>query len=134
MGSEGMAASPLISIVDDDESARQALLGLVRALGFVVAEFQSAADFLRSDDLLRTTCLIVDVQMPGMTGLELYRHLVASGTLIPTILITAYPDETTHARALMAGVRGYLTKPFKPDDLLDCIHAILASQQIGCRS
>lgn len=131
MRSEGIAASPLISIVDDDESARQALLGLVRALGFVVAEFQSAADFLRSDDLQRTACLIADVQMPGMTGLELYRHLVKSGTPIPTVLITAYPNETTHARALTAGVRWYLAKPFNPDDLLNCIRSALGHRKEG---
>jgi FixJ family two-component response regulator len=125
MGSEGMAAHPLISIVDDDDSARQALLGLVRALGFAAASFESAAAFLRSDDLARTACLIADVQMPGMTGLELYRHLDKAGTPIPTVLITAYPDETTHARALTAGVKRYLVKPIKPDDLLDCIRSAL---------
>jgi FixJ family two-component response regulator len=128
-----MVASPLISIVDDDESAREALLGLVRALGFVGATFPSAADFLRSDEALQTACLIVDVQMPEMTGLELHHHLIASGRPVPTVMISAYPDETTRARALRAGVKRYLVKPFKPEDLLDCLHAILATQQIGYR-
>jgi FixJ family two-component response regulator len=115
----------LISIVDDNESAREAVAGLVRSLGFVAAEFGSAADFLKSDYLSRTACLIADVRMPGMTGPELYRHLIAMGTPIPTVLITAYADEAARDRALKAGVRCYLAKPLKPDELLACIRSAI---------
>lgn len=122
-----MSVNLLISVIDDDGSAREAVVGLVGALGFTAAEFQSAADFLSSDDLLRTACLIADMRMPGMTGLELYRHLIAVGTPIPTVLVTAYPDEGARARALKAGVRCYLAKPLEPDALLACIRSALAT-------
>jgi FixJ family two-component response regulator len=118
-----MAVCPLICIVDHDDSARRAVVGLVRALGFAAAEFQSGADFLRSDHLPRTACVIADMQMPGMSGLQLHRQLTASGAPIPIILMTSYPDTTTRARALAAGVNGYLTKPCAPNDLLDCIRS-----------
>lgn len=121
-----MSDHTLISIVDDDESARGAVAGLVRSLGFVAAEFESAADFLKSDYLSRTVCLIADVRMPEMTGPELYSHLMASGTRIPTVFITAYADETARARALKAGVRCYLAKPLEPDELLACIRSAIA--------
>jgi len=120
-----MSEQPLISIVDDDQSAREAVAGLVRSLGFVVAEFESVADFLKSDLLSRTACLIADVRMPGMTGPELHNHLTAVGTPIPAVLITAYPDEAAHARALKAGVRCYLAKPLEPDELLACIRSAI---------
>lgn len=115
----------LISIVDDDEAVREATKGLMRALGFQAETFGSAEDFLNFDRLQSTACLIADVQMPQMSGLELYWHLVASGVSIPTILITAYPNDSVRARALKAGVIGYLTKPFNKDDLLDFIHSAL---------
>jgi FixJ family two-component response regulator len=120
-----MSENSLISIVDDDETTREAVAGLVRSLGFVVAVFENAADFLTSDHRSRTACLIADVRMPGMTGPELYSHLMASGTPIPTVLITAYPDEAAHARALKAGVRCYLGKPLEPDELLACIRSAI---------
>jgi len=115
----------LISIVDDDESLRKATKGLVRALGFLAEEFGSAEDFLKYDGLTRTACLIADVQMPQMSGLELYSRLVALGVSIPTILMTAYPDESVRARALEAGVICYMTKPFDKDTLLGCIRAAI---------
>src|SRR3546814_15822744 len=86
MESVGMSANLLISIIDDDESAREAVVGLVRALGFTATEFQSAAEFLKSSHLLQTACLIADMRMHGMTGLALYRHLIAVGTPIPTAI------------------------------------------------
>src|SRR3546814_16732418 len=109
MESVGMSANLLISIIDDDESAREAVVGLVRALGFTATEFQSAAEFLKSSHLLQTACLIADMRMPGMTGLELYRHLIAVGTPTPTALVTPYPDEPVLARALKAGKIGSAT-------------------------
>jgi len=119
-------AVALIAIIDDDESACAAIMGLVRSLGFNTVGFHSAAEFLQSDDVLRTACVIADVQMPGMSGLELHRQLVATGSSIPTILVTAYPDETTRRLALQAGVTSYLAKPVRPENLLDCIRKALA--------
>ena len=116
---------PLISIVDDDESVREATTGLMRSLGFRAEAFSSGEDFLISAHASATACLIADVNMPGLTGLELYRRLMALGKTIPTILITAYPNDSVRARALAAGVKCYMSKPFTEDDLLVCIHAAL---------
>jgi FixJ family two-component response regulator len=121
----------MISIVDDNESVREAMTGLMRSVGFSAQAFQSAEGFLRSSRLDRTACLVTDMQMPGMTGLELHRRLVASGKPIPTILITAYPDESVRARAKEAGVICYLTKPFNEDDLLSCIRQALERWAAG---
>jgi FixJ family two-component response regulator len=120
-----MPKQPVITIVDDDESLREALLSLMRAVGFVGEAYPCAEDFLASGRLGRASCLIADVRMPGMTGLELHRHLVASGHRIPTILITAHQDEAGRRRALDAGVVGYLTKPFDENDLLGCIRSAI---------
>ena len=116
---------PQISVVDDDESMREAIRGLMRSLGYRAQAFRSAEEFLTSRQVLHTCCLIADVQMPGMTGLELHRHLVALGKTIPTILITAYPDDSVRERALGDGVVGYLSKPFDENDLLACIRSSL---------
>lgn len=120
-----MPVRQIISVVDDDEPAREAIGALIRAFGFLAIGFESAAAFLKSPDLQRTMCLLADVRMPGMSGLELYLFLVASGTPVPTILITAYPDELTRARAEQAGVVAYLTKPCHPAQLLECIRSAL---------
>ncbi len=116
-----MSIKSSIAVVEDDNSVREATIGLLRSHGFIVKGFPSADEFLKSNRIRITSCLIADVQMPNMSGLALYGQLVASGTPIPTILITAYPDEVVRARALSAGVTGYLTKPFSEKDLLDCI-------------
>jgi FixJ family two-component response regulator len=118
----------LIAIVDDDESMRDAIEGLMRVLGFPVKTFASPHDFLRSPDFQRTACLVADINMPGMSGVELHQHLVASGMSIPTILITAYPDDNVRTRALRAGVFGYLKKPFVEDDLIACVRSALAQR------
>ena len=115
----------MIAIVDDDQSVREALTSLVRSLGYVVVVFECAEDLLKSRRRRNVSCLIADVQMPGMTGIELHNRLVASGEPIPTILITAFPDERSRERALHAGVIGYLTKPFSENDLLACIRSNL---------
>jgi FixJ family two-component response regulator len=115
----------LISIVDDDESVREATKGLMKSLGFMAEVFPCAEDFLQSQQVPRTSCLIADVNMPGMSGLDLHRHLSASGNPIPTILITAYPDDGVRELALNAGVICYLSKPFQESDLLSCIHSSL---------
>ncbi len=115
--------NPQISVVDDDESMREAMRGLMKSLGYTAQTFASAEVFLNSCQVTRTSCLIADVQMRGMTGLELYRHLVASGRTIPTILITASPDDTVRKRALEDGVVCYLSKPFDENNLLTCIRS-----------
>ena len=126
-------AKPLISIVDDDESMREAIKGLMRSLGYRVEAVASAHEFLSSRNGRRAACVIADMQMPGMTGLELHQRLLASGKPIPTILITAYPDNGVRERALAAGVIGYLSKPFEEDDLLACIRSALTHDRSGGR-
>lgn len=115
----------LIAIVDDDESLREAITGLLRSLGLAAEAFPSAVDFLASPTIGNTSCLIADVHMPRMTGIELYSRLVELGHAIPTILITAYPDDTVRARALADGVVCYLGKPFYDDALIACISTVL---------
>ncbi|HEY2184634.1 MAG TPA: response regulator [Xanthobacteraceae bacterium] len=116
----------LIAIVDDDESVREALKALMRSMGLAAEAFSGGEEFLRSPDLGRTACLVADINMPGMSGIDLHRHVSALSQSIPTILITAYPNETARARALSAGVVAYLVKPFSEDDLLSFIRTALA--------
>ena len=115
----------LISIVDDDQSFRESMRELVILLGYTVEAFPSAADFLASRLLPETACLVVDVQMPGMTGVELHRHLVDAGYAIPTILVTAYPDEAIGDQALRDGVVCFLSKPVDDDHLDRCLRSAL---------
>ena len=124
-------SKPVISIVDDDESVREGTLDLIQAMGFIAKAFERAEDFLKSNCIRNTSCLIADMRMPGMTGLELHKRLVESGSIIPTILITAFPDDRDRARALRAGVVCYLAKPFKDDDLLTCVRSALESREAG---
>ena len=123
----GVPRRPLITIVDDDESVREAIKGLIRSVGFAVHTYPSAKSFLTSSAVGNTTCLIADVTMPEMTGLELHRHVKAMGKQIPTILITAYPSDTGQEQALKSGALAYLPKPFSDHDLLDCIRSALGS-------
>jgi FixJ family two-component response regulator len=120
-----MPNKPVISIVDDDPSVREGTMDLLNSPGFIVETLQRADDFLNSGRPHSTSCLIADVQMPGMTGLELYDHLVGSGPVVPTIPITAFPNNTDRARALRTGVFRYLAKPCNQDDLLACIRSAL---------
>lgn len=115
----------MISIVDDDQFVRKSLKRLMKALGYKVSDFSSAADFLELPSLAETDCLIADIHMPGMTGVELYGRLTGVGHAIPTILITAYPDDSVRERALNDGVVCYLTKPFRERDLIDCVRSAL---------
>jgi FixJ family two-component response regulator len=124
---------PVISIVDDDPSVREGTMDLLNSMGFTAEPFERADDFLKSNCLHSTSCLISDVRMPGMTGLELHNRLVGSGNAIPTILITAFPNDRDRARALQAGVKCYLTKPFNEDDLLACIRSALRFRRAGGR-
>jgi FixJ family two-component response regulator len=120
-----VAAPALISIVDDDESVRDALWGFLRSVGFSVNAFASAEEFLNSDQLGKADCLILDVRMPGMSGIELQRQLVSDDCKIPVIFITAYEDEGMRTQALFAGAGAFLIKPFSEEALLDAIHAAL---------
>jgi FixJ family two-component response regulator len=121
----------LISVVDDDEPFREAMTSLMKSLGFAVEAFSSAEKFLASSRLEDTSCLIADVHMPGMTGIELHQQLVSSGHTIPVILITAYPDDNARARASAAGVICYLSKTFDDDELLGYVRAALVQADRG---
>ena len=120
-----MPDASIISIVDDDASVREGLADLVSSMGFQAKTFRRAEHFLKSHWLRNTSCLIADVQMPEMTGLELYSALVDLGIKMPTILITAFPDNDDRDRALDAGVSCYLTKPFEKGELITCIRSTL---------
>ena len=126
-----MAQRPLVVIVDDDQSLRNATRDLLKAAGFSTATFEDAESFLGSASRASAACLVADMRMPGMTGLEMYQALVASGERIPPVIITAHPDEPTQARAREAGITCYLSKPFAPDDLLECVGEALTKSQRG---
>jgi FixJ family two-component response regulator len=117
----------LISIVDDDQPFRESMRKLVTALGYTVETFPSAADFLAWPLLRETACLVADIHMPGMTGVDLHKHLTKSGYAIPTILATAHPDEVVRDRALKDGVFCYLSKPIDDDFLEQCIRSAIQS-------
>jgi FixJ family two-component response regulator len=119
---------PVISIVDDDESVREVTTGLVRSFGYVAAPFASAEEFLQSDCVRDTSCLISDVQMSGLSGVELQDRLNAAGHRVPIIFITAFPEERIRSRVLKAGACGFLTKPFSDDSLFECLDIALKSQ------
>ena len=115
----------LISIVEDDEPFRESMIKLVKLLGYTVEAFPSAADFLVSPSIAQTACLVTDVHMPGMTGVELHRHSVDAEYAIPTILVTAYPDEVVRDRAPRVGVVCYLSKPVDDNHLERCVRSAL---------
>jgi len=114
-----------ISIVDDDESVRRATASLLRACGFVTSTFGSAEEFLRSPHLHDTSCLISDVQMPGMTGPELQSRLLELGSEVPIIFMTAFPDERIHRQVDSAGAVAYLRKPFDSNLMVECVDKAL---------
>ena len=116
---------PLISIVDDDDSVRQALKSLIDSVGFRAEVFDSGEEFLKSPYLSQTDCLIADVRMPGMSGLELQERLSAAGRSIPIVFISAHEDKAARARGLQAGAIDFLQKPFSEDSLLGAITSCL---------
>lgn len=120
-----MAHEPCITIVDDDPSVREAATNLFRSMGFVAVAFASAEDFLDSDALQKTSCIVLDVQMPGMGGLNLQSHLAAIGRRIPIVFVTGYPDAGVRDRAMKSGAVCFLTKPFNEDDLIDGLRSAL---------
>jgi FixJ family two-component response regulator len=119
----------LVAVVEDDRFFRESMRRLMRSWGYRVETFPSAADFLASPHLSETACLIADVQMPEMTGPELYRHLIALGYEIPTILVTAYADDQVRSRALKDGVVCYLPKPVDEKHLLRCLDEARQSRE-----
>ena len=124
MGRE-MSETPLISIIDDDALARDGIRELVESLGYNAVTFKSAEHFLGSDWVAATTCLITDVQMPGLDGLELQEELQSQGRYMPVILITAYPNEKQRSRALNGEAVGVLSKPFNEESLIRCLTAAI---------
>lgn len=116
---------PTIAVVDDDGAVRAALDNLLQSLGLGVAAFASAEEFLASPACLSAACLIADVQMPGMSGIDLQRHLAASGNRVPIILVTAFPKENVRVQAEREGAYGYFAKPFEGRQLIACIERAL---------
>jgi FixJ family two-component response regulator len=121
----------MISIVDDDKSVREAAKMLVRSLGYATATFASAEEFLESGRLRDTACLITDVQMPGMSGVDLQSHLTANGHCLPVIFVTAYPEASVRERAMDAGAIAFLSKPFSEESLIACLDQALERNRSG---
>lgn len=117
----------IISVIDDDENVRIAIEGLVKSLGLAAFGFASAHEYLDSKLIAATACLITDVQMAGLNGLDLHARLLAEGRAPPVIFITAFPDERIEARARALGAIGFLSKPFDAQVLVECIHRAIAS-------
>jgi FixJ family two-component response regulator len=117
----------IVSIVDDDESVRDATRGFVRSLGYDAAAFASAEEFLSSDRLNDTVCLVTDVQMPGLSGIELQSRLAGQAHRIPIIFVTASPEECIRRRAKAAGAFGYFNKPFDEDLFIGCLNRAVSS-------
>jgi len=124
-----VAEAPVISIIDDDPSVRTATGRLLRSMGFSVYAFASAKEFLSSPKLGETSCVIADVEMPGMSGLELQERLIAHDHGKPIIFITAFPQERARERAMKAGAVDFLSKPFDQARLLECVERALRRRQ-----
>ena len=120
-----MKLLPLISVIDDDASIRGAIGNLLQSLGYVIHTFESAEEFLRSEQMDTTACVVADVNMPGMSGVDLLVHLRSRDQRVPFIFITAFPDERVRARAFSAGALGFLTKPFDREHLIACLEQAL---------
>ena len=120
-----MPRVPLISIVDDDDALRSSLDDLIQSIGFRTQGFPSAEAFLNSNQARDTACLILDVRMPGMNGLDLQRQMVAANSRIPIIFITSHADDNARVRAVEAGAVAFLYKPFREQELLDAIDVAL---------
>jgi FixJ family two-component response regulator len=125
-----MSQSQMVSIVDDDPLAREGIKELVESLGYRTRAFVSAQDFLQSGAITKTGCLITDLQMPGLDGLELQERLQAQGYRTPVILITAYPNEKHRSRAISVGAIGFLSKPFEEQSLVECL-AVAMKRPLG---
>jgi FixJ family two-component response regulator len=122
---------PLIAIVDDDAFMRASLDNLIRSVGFRARAFPSAQSFLHACSELDTACLILDVRMPGMSGLDLQQRLASARTRVPIIFVTSHVDEDVRARALGAGAVAFLYKPFGEDELLEAVDSVLSKPDGG---
>lgn len=122
-----MQNAPIVSIIDDDQDVRQAVQRLMRSRGFATRTFASAEEFLRSPSLHETACVITDIQMPGMTGIDLHDVMLKQGPRLPVIFLTAFPDDRTEKRALQAGALGFLTKPFDAKTLVRLVDTAVQS-------
>ena len=118
-------ADKLIALVDDEASVRSATVDLLASVGFACEAFEAAEEYLRSEAANRTACLILDVRMPGLNGLELQRLLAEQGRAVPIIFITSYPNERARRRAIRGGAICYLPKPYSEEELLGCIRLAL---------
>jgi FixJ family two-component response regulator len=123
--------TPLVAIIDDDESIRDTTKDLLESAGMAAVTFASASQLLKSRRIKSISCLVTDMRMPGMTGLELQQELAGSNQPIPTILVTAYPDERVRVQAIRNRVVCYLVKPFAADDLLACIRCAIQRGRRG---
>ena len=121
-----MSERPLVAVVDDDPSIRKATQDLLKAAGYAPVTFEDAESFLAWTGRASAACVVADMRMPGMTGLQMYQALVATGHGIPTVIVTAHPEDVAQARAREAGITCYLIKPFAPDELLECVQEALA--------
>jgi FixJ family two-component response regulator len=129
-----MCEDRLISIVDDDLLARDGIRELVESLGYKAVAFSSGEDFLKSDTIRETACLITDLQMPGLNGLELQETLRSQGHRTPIILVTAYPNENHRIRALNGGAVGFLSKPFDEASLIDSLTVAIKQRELGAEA
>jgi FixJ family two-component response regulator len=120
-----MAPDQFIAIVDDDPAVRQAASNLFRSMGFKARAFASAEEFLGSESIDDVSCLVLDVQMPGMGGLKLQSHLAAAGRHVPIVFVTGYPDDSVRAKAMNSGAVCFLTKPFEEGELIDGLRTAL---------
>lgn len=120
-----MAKSHVISIIDDDPSVREATQSLIRSLGYDAQVFASAEEYLQSDNLTDSACLITDLHMPGMSGSDLQDRLIADGYQIPIIFVTAYYEDRIRDRVMDAGAFGFLRKPFNDESLIACLDRAL---------
>lgn len=114
-----------VSVVDDDESVRVAICGLLRSIGLATQAFSSPEEFLESGAMQTTDCIITDIHMPNMSGETLQKALIAKGSKIPLIVITAFPSDVLKQRVISYGASGFLIKPFDPDALIDCLSRVL---------
>jgi FixJ family two-component response regulator len=119
----------MISIIDDDASVREATKGFMRSLGYATTTFASAEEFLQSGRVYDTSCLISDIKMPGMSGIELQSRLTAEGHCVPIIFVTAFPEESVRKRAMEGGALCFLSKPFSEERLIGCLDKALNDER-----
>jgi FixJ family two-component response regulator len=125
IGVPDLSRIPVIAVIDDDEIARDGTREFVESLGYCASAFASVDEFLESGQVHDTSCVITDVQMPGLNGIDLQDRLIARGHRIPIIFITGHPEYGARARAMKAGAVGYITKPYNVEHLISCLEAAL---------